>query len=82
MYTDSERVISGKVESLTNGKADIEFTCADGVTQRLWKIEKGADTDFIEKAFSDKQLYIADGHHRYETALNYKKKLINQHYID
>ena len=76
MYTDPERVISGKVASLTQGKADIEFTCADGVTQRLWKIEKGNDTDFVEKTFEDKQLYIADGHHRYETALNYKKKLI------
>jgi uncharacterized protein (DUF1015 family) len=77
MYTDAERIISGKVASLTKGRADIEFTCADGVTQRLWKIEKGEDTDFIEKAFEDKQLYIADGHHRYETALNYKKKLIS-----
>ena len=47
MYTDADRKISGKVADLTNGKADIEFTCEDGVTQRLWKIEKGADTDFI-----------------------------------
>ncbi len=75
MYTDADRKISGKVASLTSGKADIEFTCEDGVTQRLWKIEKGDDTDFIEKAFEDKQLFIADGHHRYETALNFKKKL-------
>ena len=75
MYTDAKGEISGKVASLTSGKADIEFTCEDGVTQRLWKIEKGADTDFIEKAFEEKQLFIADGHHRYETALNFKKKL-------
>ena len=75
MYTDAKGEISGRVASLTSGKADIEFTCEDGVTQRLWKIEKGADTDFIEKAFEDKHLFIADGHHRYETALNFKKKL-------
>jgi len=76
MYTDAERVISGKVADLTSGKADIEFTAADGVIQRIWKIEKGTDTDFIEKAFENKQLFIADGHHRYETGLNFKKKLI------
>ena len=76
MYTDAERVISGKVADLTNGKADIEFTAADGVIQRIWKIEKGEDTDFIEKAFENKQLFIADGHNRYETGLNFKKKLI------
>ena len=76
MYSDAERTISGKIDSLTNRSADIEFTGDDGITQRLWKIEKSADTDFIEKAFSDKQLFIADGHHRYETALNFRKKLI------
>lgn len=76
MYTDAERTISGKVDSLTAKKADIEFTAGDGVIQRIWKIEKGADTDFIEKAFENKQLFIADGHHRYETALNFKKKLM------
>lgn len=76
MYTDAERVISGKVADLTSGKADIEFTAGDGVIQRIWKIEKGAETDFIEKAFENKQLFIADGHHRYETGLNFKKKLI------
>lgn len=76
MYTDAEKVISGKVADLTSGKADIEFTAGDGVIQRIWKIEKGAETDFIEKAFENKQLFIADGHHRYETGLNFKKKLI------
>ena len=77
MYTDEKGEISGKVKSLTGGAPEIEFTCADGVTQRLWKIEDAAEIDFIEKAFSDKQLFIADGHHRYETALNFRKKLIS-----
>lgn len=76
MYTDAEKVISGKVAELTSGKADIEFVAGDGVIQRIWKIEKGAETDFIEKAFENKQLFIADGHHRYETGLNFKRKLI------
>ena len=76
MYSDESRQISGKVAELTKNTPEIEFTCADGVTQRLWKIEQGADTDFIEHAFEDKQLFIADGHHRYETALNFRRKLV------
>ena len=76
MYTDEDGNISGKVSSLTNGKPEIEFTAPDGVIQRIWKIEKGTDTEYIEKAFASKQLFIADGHHRYETALNFKKKLV------
>lgn len=76
MYTDAERIISGRVADLTSGIPDIEFATADGIIQRIWKIEKGSDTDFIEKAFENKQLFIADGHHRYETGLNFRKKLI------
>lgn len=82
MYTDAEKTISGRVESLTKTPPETEFTCADGVTQRLWKIEDANEIDFIEKAFSDKQLFIADGHHRYETALNFKKKLISDGIIN
>lgn len=76
MYTDAEKNISGKVADLTQRKPEIEFTAPDGVIQRIWKIEKGPDTEYIENAFASKQLFIADGHHRYETALNFKKKLI------
>lgn len=76
MYTDAEKNISGKLASMTSGKPDIEFTAPDGVIQRLWKLEKSEETDAIEKAFASKQLFIADGHHRYETALNFKKKLV------
>lgn len=76
MYTDESHEISGKIAELTAGTPEIEFTAPDGVIQRLWKLEKSADTDKIEKAFEKKQLFIADGHHRYETALNFKKKLV------
>ena len=76
MYTDAERAVSGRLDALTAGVPEIEFTAPDGIIQRLWKIEKSAETDAIEKAFETKQLFIADGHHRYETALNFRKKLI------
>ena len=39
---------------------------------KLWRI--GGDR--VEEAFADKQLLIADGHHRYETALAYGAELI------
>lgn len=77
MYTDADRKISSKLSELSSGKPDIEFVSGDGVVQRLWKIEKSSDTDYIETAFESKQLFIADGHHRYETALNFRNKLIS-----
>ena len=48
------------------------FTDDGNVTHKLWAV---SDTGFIGKIvelLSDKKIYIADGHHRYETALNYR----------
>ncbi len=75
MYTDENGVISGKVNECSKSTPEIQFNAKDGVTQRLWKIENTDDIAFIENAFNDKQLFIADGHHRYETALRYCKHL-------
>ena len=72
LYNDSEHVITKKLDELSKGKPVNELTDGDGVTHRLWIADAPADTDFISKQFADKKLYIADGHHRYETALNYR----------
>lgn len=55
-----------------------EFTDDEGLTHRLWAVTDPGKTAAITKAFEDKKLYIADGHHRYETALNYRRWLQEQ----
>ncbi len=52
-----------------------EFTDDSGVTHKLWQIIDSVVIDKISRQFKDRKLYIADGHHRYETALNYKNHL-------
>jgi uncharacterized protein (DUF1015 family) len=42
-----------------------------GVRHRLWAIRSAAGIESIRAAVADEALFIADGHHRYETALNY-----------
>jgi uncharacterized protein (DUF1015 family) len=44
------------------------------VNYRLWAITDRAAINRISKLFCDRVIYIADGHHRYETALRYKKE--------
>lgn len=48
-----------------------EGTDADGVGHRLWALPAGAQADDVTQFFADRPLFIADGHHRYETALHY-----------
>jgi uncharacterized protein (DUF1015 family) len=49
----------------------MEFTMPDGVTHRLWVLTDKDAQSTITRALSDTPVYIADGHHRYETALTY-----------
>ena len=41
---------------------------------RLWRLSRDTTATGIEEAFADRQLLIADGHHRYETALAYHEE--------
>ncbi len=56
--------------------AEPAFSAADGqgVTYRLWVVDDEAATGEISAFLADRDIYIADGHHRYETALRYKKE--------
>jgi uncharacterized protein (DUF1015 family) len=53
--------------------AHSDFTDDKGHRHLLWKITDPAVQSNISTAFNSKVLYIADGHHRYETALNYRE---------
>ena len=73
LYSDP----SGSVETILydgNGPADAEVTDEYGVAHRLWRINNPATIRLLTTAMADKKLIIADGHHRYETSLNYAKE--------
>ncbi|HEX3660891.1 MAG TPA: DUF1015 domain-containing protein [Acidobacteriaceae bacterium] len=53
---------------------EIEVTDEYGVLHRVWKINDPAKIGMLAAAMDDKKLIIADGHHRYETALTYRKE--------
>ena len=53
---------------------DIELTDEYGVQHRVWRISDPGTINMLLSAMQDKKLIIADGHHRYETALNYSRE--------
>ncbi len=73
LYSDP----AGSVEHILydgSGAADAEVTDEYGVAHRLWRISDPAAIRLLCEAMKDKKLIIADGHHRYETALNYARE--------
>jgi len=73
LYSDP----AGSVEKILyegNGPAEAEVTDEYGVLHRLWRVNDPAAIRLLTTTMADKKLIIADGHHRYETALNYSKE--------
>ena len=56
------------------GPADAELTDEYGVVHRVWRVSDPSVVRMVVSTMADKKLIIADGHHRYETALNYAKE--------
>ena len=71
---------AGKVDALldsaaaNNKDADIEVTDEYGVVHRVWKISDASVIAAVQEQMRDRKLIIADGHHRYETALAYRNE--------
>ena len=78
LYNDKNGETQNLINELSSGAPDISFTDADGVTHNLWIAEKSDKTEQICRQFDDRKLYIADGHHRYETGLNFRNYLKEQ----
>jgi uncharacterized protein (DUF1015 family) len=61
-----------------SGPAEAEVTDEYGVLHRLWRVSDPAAIRLLTAAMDDKKLIIADGHHRYETALSYSKEFAGE----
>ncbi|MGB6744076.1 MAG: DUF1015 domain-containing protein, partial [Terracidiphilus sp.] len=73
LYSDP----AGSIEKILydgNGAAEAEATDEYGVLHRVWRVSDPATIRLLTTAMADKKLIIADGHHRYETALKYSKE--------
>ncbi|MGN1059068.1 MAG: DUF1015 domain-containing protein [Clostridia bacterium] len=75
LYIDEKQKLSPIIRDIAAKKPDISFTAADGILQNLWIVTDEAVIQAVQAGFADRQLFIADGHHRYETALNFRNKL-------
>ncbi|MFH1076348.1 MAG: DUF1015 domain-containing protein [Pseudomonadota bacterium] len=79
LYSDPGLLVNELCHDYISGKSpDINFQDSDGVFHRLWRVAEEDVINAIRDIFLSKPLYIADGHHRYETALRYRDKCLNE----
>ena len=73
LYSDEENRVLNLIDNAKEKEPMGSITDADGCVHSLYRVINGAVIMQVQDFFKDKALYIADGHHRYTTALAYRK---------
>lgn len=74
LYNSKEKIISNIIKNITE-EPYITAKDPDGAVHKIFKLSDEGIIDLITKELSDKDIIIADGHHRYEVALEFKKEM-------
>jgi uncharacterized protein (DUF1015 family) len=75
IYRDEAGATAGALARATEGEPAAETDSDDGVHHRLWRSDDPGVVGALRSLLADKRVFIADGHHRYETALVYRRML-------
>jgi uncharacterized protein (DUF1015 family) len=75
LFPDAEGEAWQALEPLTAGEPYATVTDADGTVNRLWRVADPEVIAQVQAALADRELLIADGHHRYETARAYEQEV-------
>jgi len=74
LYDDPARQIDSLLDEAAKQSPQVELRDEFGVAHKLWPVADIAFVKRIQSAMANKQIVIADGHHRYETALAYRNE--------
>lgn len=73
LISDPAGTVAGVLGAVAD-RPDMEVKDSAGVAHRVWTMTDRAGIDAIVRYLADQPIYIADGHHRYDTALNYRNE--------
>jgi uncharacterized protein (DUF1015 family) len=72
LYNDEAGILDRLIKFSGNQTPDLDFIDRQDLGHKMWRIVDPEMVQLVTSAFSEQCIYIADGHHRYETALNYR----------
>jgi uncharacterized protein (DUF1015 family) len=75
LYRDADGAALSDLSAITAGAPALDATMADGTRHRLWVVTEAARINRLANILRDKQILIADGHHRYETMVSLRGEL-------
>ena len=78
LYSDPSNEIESLLRAKTEEDPDISMLDEYETLHRVWRVHDPALIQTVQQKMQDKKLLIADGHHRYETALAYRNERRSQ----
>lgn len=78
LYADPAQLVDHHLKAGRDSGALFSFDDDHGMRHRIWPVTNGQVLRQVRALMLDKAIFIADGHHRYETALNYRNIQRNQ----
>ncbi|MEM1069020.1 MAG: DUF1015 domain-containing protein [Planctomycetota bacterium] len=78
LYPDPENAVISLLDRAIDGVQPVEATDHLGVQHIMWPVTDPSVIEEVSRLMADKPMFVADGHHRYETACNYRQSLIDQ----
>jgi uncharacterized protein (DUF1015 family) len=75
LFSDAGGQVQDRLAAETASAPEVAFEDENGVAHRLWRLSRPEFHSWINGQMYKKQFIIADGHHRYETALEYRRQM-------
>lgn len=69
LFPDESGAVESRLESIAANPPDLEYSDHENTIHKLWRITDPAWIAALQSSMASEKLLIADGHHRYETAL-------------
>ncbi|MHC4880039.1 MAG: DUF1015 domain-containing protein [Planctomycetota bacterium] len=82
LYPDSDQAAQNALEDAARPVTPLVATDHIGVTHRMWPVTDAAVISQVQQTLAEKPIFIADGHHRYETSCNYRNELAEAGRLD
>ena len=78
LYPDPTNEVITLLDAATEGVTPIESTDHLGVRHILWPVTDESVAARVSELMDERPMFVADGHHRYETACNYRDQVIQE----
>ena len=80
LFDDSDDIVlSSLKEAASSSQPRVSFDFRDGTSHKMWIVEDKRTFKKVADAMADKNILIADGHHRYETSRNFRNIMRARH---